>query len=135
MPSHSSFACRFFFRAVFFVFEGHEHFPSPSPHSSQIRTSFPSMTRTTAFPSHFAQALRAILQAYSSPERLQPWQYGLGYSLGFATRTPPSASLVGGLSARQSVRRGEVVVKVLADAELSGVRAVVQVHAVCATAR
>ena len=72
-----------------------------------------------------------VTQRCKGDERL----VGASHALGFATRTPPSASLVGGLSARQSVRRGEVVVKVLADAELSGVRAVVQVHAVCATAR
>jgi hypothetical protein len=72
-----------------------------------------------------------VTQRCTAGERL----VGASHAIGFTTRTPPSASLVGGLSASQSIRRSEVVVKVRADAELTGVRAVVQVHAVCARAR
>jgi len=69
-----------------------------------------------------------VTQRCVSSERL----VGASHALAFATRTPPSVSLVGGLSSSQSVRGREVVVQVRADAELAGVRAVVQVHAVCA---
>jgi hypothetical protein len=71
------------------------------------------------------------MQRCTAGERL----VGASHAFGFATRTPPNASLVDGLSADQSVRGSEVVVKVRADAELAGVRAVIQVHAVCARAR
>lgn len=69
-----------------------------------------------------------VTQRCVSSERL----VGASHALAFATRTPPSVSLVGGLSSSQSVRGREVVVQVRADAELAGVRAIVQVHAVCA---
>jgi hypothetical protein len=72
-----------------------------------------------------------VRQRCTAGERL----VGASYALGFATRTPPSASLVDGVSAHQSIRGREVVVKVRGDAELAGVRAVVQVHAVCTRAR
>ena len=54
------------------------------------------------------------------------------HALAFATRTPPSASLVESMSADQTIRGREVMVTVRADAEVDDVRAVVQVHAVCA---
>ena len=57
---------------------------------------------------------------------------GASHAFGFATRSPPSASLVEGLSANQVTRGREVVVRVRADAEVGDVRALVQVHAVCA---
>jgi hypothetical protein len=57
------------------------------------------------------------------------------HALAFATRTPPSASVVESLSAAQSVRGRGVAVTVRADAELGDVRALVQVHAVCAVVR
>ncbi len=72
-----------------------------------------------------------VTQRCRSSERL----VGASHAFGFATRTPPSASLVSGLSASQSVRGREVVVKMSADAELADVRAVIQVHAVCAVVR
>jgi len=72
-----------------------------------------------------------VTQRCAARERL----VGASYAFGFATRTPPSASLVESLSADQVVRGREVVVEVRADAELAGVRAVIQVHAVCARAR
>ena len=72
-----------------------------------------------------------VTQSCSTSERL----VGASHAFGFATRTPPSASLVEGVSASQSVRGREVMVRVRADAELADVRAVIQVHAVCARAR
>lgn len=72
-----------------------------------------------------------VTQRCRSSERL----VAASHAFGFATRTPPSASLVGSLSASQSVRGREVRVRVRADAELADVRAVVQVHAVCAVTR
>ena len=73
----------------------------------------------------------AVKQSCRASERL----VGASHAFGFATRTPPSASLVDGVSASQSVSGREVVVSVRADAELADVRVVVQVHAVCAVAR
>jgi hypothetical protein len=60
---------------------------------------------------------------------------GASHAFGFATRTPPSASLVGSISGEQEVTGREVAVRVTGDAELGGVRATVQVHAVCAGGR
>jgi hypothetical protein len=57
------------------------------------------------------------------------------HAFGFQTRRPPSASLVSSVSGSMSVRGSRVVVRVTGDAELEGVRAVVQVQAVCAAAR
>jgi hypothetical protein len=56
---------------------------------------------------------------------------GGSHAFGFATRTPPSASLVSSVSATQSVGDRSVSVRVRGDAELAGVRAFVQVHALC----
>jgi hypothetical protein len=50
-------------------------------------------------------------------------------------RTPPSASLVGSMSGVQEFRGESVAVRVRGDAELAGVRALVQVHALCTRAR
>jgi hypothetical protein len=71
------------------------------------------------------------VQACKARERL----VGASHAFAFGTRTPPGASLVAGVSGAQSVQRNRVVVRVRADAELGGVRAFVQVHAVCAVAR
>jgi hypothetical protein len=73
----------------------------------------------------------SIVQRCASGERL----VDASHALAFGTRTPPRASLVQGLSADQAVRGREVVVSVRADAELAGVPALVQVHAVCARIR
>ena len=56
---------------------------------------------------------------------------GGSHAFGFSTRTPPSASLVGSVSGSQELRGESVVVRVRGDAELAGVRAIVQVHALC----
>ena len=60
---------------------------------------------------------------------------GASHAFGFFTRTPPGASLVSSVRGQQSVRDREVVVAVRGDAELEGVRAVVQVQALCARTR
>jgi hypothetical protein len=68
-----------------------------------------------------------IVQRCAAGERL----VGASHAFGFSTRTPPSASLVNGVSGSQAVSDGRVVVRVRGDAELAGVRATVQVHALC----
>jgi hypothetical protein len=60
---------------------------------------------------------------------------GASHAFGFRTRSAPSASLTSSVSGTRAVGDGRVVVRVRGDAELGGVRAVVQVHAVCAGSR
>jgi len=60
---------------------------------------------------------------------------GAQHAFGFQTRRPPSPSLVSSVSGSMSVTSSRVVVRVTGDAELQGVRVVVQVQAVCAAAR
>lgn len=60
---------------------------------------------------------------------------GASHAFGFFTRNPPGSSLVSSVRGTQSVRDGKVVVGVSGDAEVGGVRAVVQVQAVCARTR
>ena len=57
------------------------------------------------------------------------------HALGFYTRTPPSGSLARSVRTTLSLRGNRAVVRVRADAEISTVRAVVQVQAVCASVR
>jgi hypothetical protein len=68
-----------------------------------------------------------VVQRCAAGERV----VGGSHAFGFATRTPPSASLVSSVSATQSVGDRSVSVRVRGDAELAGVRAFVQVHALC----
>jgi hypothetical protein len=68
-----------------------------------------------------------VVQRCTAGERL----VGGSHAFGFYTRTPPSASLVRSVSGSQAITGRSVVVRVRGDAELSGVRAVVQVHALC----
>jgi hypothetical protein len=72
-----------------------------------------------------------VSQRCTSGERL----VGGAHAFGFFTRTPPSASLVGGVSGSQRIGSASVAVRVSGDAELAGVRAVVQVQALCARGR
>jgi hypothetical protein len=60
---------------------------------------------------------------------------GASHAFGFRTRSAPSASLAASVSGTRAVRDGRVVVRVRGDAELEGVRAFVQVHAVCTGSR
>jgi len=57
---------------------------------------------------------------------------GAAHAVGFFTRTPPSRGLVASVGTEQTIRDGRLVVRARGDAELAGVRAVVQVQAVCA---
>jgi hypothetical protein len=68
-----------------------------------------------------------VVQRCTSGERL----VGSSFAFAFATRTPPSASLVEGVSGVRSASTTSVSVRVRGDAELAGVRALVQVHALC----
>jgi hypothetical protein len=72
-----------------------------------------------------------VVQRCASRERL----VGAAHAVGFFTRTPPGPDLVRSVRAAQAVRGGRVVVRVSGDAELAGVRAVLQVQAVCAVTR
>lgn len=69
-----------------------------------------------------------VVQRCARGERL----VGGSHAFAFATRNPPSASLVEGVSGARSVRGSGVTVRVRGDAELASVRALVQVHALCA---
>jgi hypothetical protein len=69
-----------------------------------------------------------LTQRCATGERL----VGGSHAFAFATRTPPSASLVSTVSGSQELRGESVVVRVRGDAEIAGVRALVQVHALCA---
>lgn len=60
---------------------------------------------------------------------------GAAHAVGFSTASPPGADLVRSVGTEQAVRSGRVVVRVRGDAELTGVRALVQVQAVCARVR
>ena len=55
-----------------------------------------------------------------------------GYAFGFYTPQPPSASLASSVSASLTTTGGRVSATVRGDAEISSVRAVIQVQAVCA---
>ena len=68
-----------------------------------------------------------VVQRCVSGERL----VGGSHAFGCSTRTPPSASLVRSVSGSQEISGESVVVRVRGDAELAGVRAGVQVHALC----
>lgn len=98
-------------------------------------------TSATAFPPGRPTARRVktvrvrpgtatVSQACRPRERL----VGASHAFAFDTRRPPEASLVGSVSGAQAVQGNRVVVLVRGDAELTGVRALVQVHAVCAVA-
>ena len=69
-----------------------------------------------------------VVQGCRGSERL----VGAEHAFGFFTRQAPGAALVASVDGTLSVRNGRVQVRVRGDAELGGVRAVVQVQAVCA---
>jgi hypothetical protein len=69
----------------------------------------------------------ALVQRCARGERL----IGGSHALAFATRTPPSASLASSMSGTDALRADRIVVRVHGDAELAGVRALVQVQALC----
>jgi hypothetical protein len=92
---------------------------------SQIRPGRPVTRRVRTL--RVRPGTTTITQRCTTGERL----VGGSHAFGFATRTPPSASLVSGISGAQRIADGRVVVRVSGDAELAGVRALVQVHALC----
>jgi hypothetical protein len=69
-----------------------------------------------------------VVQRCTARERL----VGSSFAFAFATRTPPSASLVASVSGSLATRGRDVVVTVRGDAEVGSVQVFVQVHAVCA---
>ena len=71
-----------------------------------------------------------VTQSCRARERL----VGASHAFGFFTRTPPSASLMSSVNGSRTVGGDTVRVSVRGDAELGGVRAVIQVHALCARA-
>ncbi len=71
---------------------------------------------------------RNVVQTCRAGERL----VAAYHARGFFTRTPPSVSTIGSLSARRTVRANRVVVTAHGGPELQSARAVVQVAAVCA---
>jgi hypothetical protein len=73
----------------------------------------------------------AVAQSCGARERLVDG----ADAFGFYTRKPPSASLASSVSGTLAFGGNHTVVAVRADAEISDVRAVVQVQAVCARAR
>jgi len=72
-----------------------------------------------------------IVQRCASGERV----VGGTHAFAFETRNPPSASLVSSVSGSTTVGSSGVSVRVTGDAEIAGVRAVVQVQALCARSR
>ncbi|HET7743118.1 MAG TPA: hypothetical protein VFK76_00080 [Gaiellaceae bacterium] len=71
---------------------------------------------------------QTVVQTCAKGERL----VAASHAFGFFTKQPPSESLVHAVSGRLSVHGRRILVSVKADAELGGIRAVVQVHALCA---
>jgi hypothetical protein len=72
-----------------------------------------------------------VVQGCRANERL----VDAAHAIGFYTRRAPAASLVGSVSGTREIRNGRVRVTARGDAELGGVRAVVQVQAVCSRVR
>jgi hypothetical protein len=93
---------------------------------SQLRPGRPATLRAKTV--RLRPGSTTVTQRCASGERL----VGGGHAFGFFTRTPPSASLVAGVSGSQRITGENVAVRVSGDAELAGVRAVVQVQALCA---
>ena len=73
---------------------------------------------------------QTVTQSCAPGERL----VAASEAFGFFTRVPPGAGLVSSVRGALYVRGRRVVVTVRADAQLAGVRAVVQVHALCSRA-
>ncbi len=72
--------------------------------------------------------VQRVAQGCAAGERL----VGAAHAVGFYTAAPPGDALISNVTAVQAVRGGRVVVTVRSGTALLGVRAVVQVEAVCA---
>ena len=75
-----------------------------------------------------AGAVRRVVHACARDER----QLGSSHALGFYTKRPPVTALVAGVTVRRTLRAGRIHVTVSATDAAFGVRAIVQVSAVCA---
>lgn len=73
-------------------------------------------------------AVRRAVHACARGERL----ISSSHAVGFYTQRPPVSALVAGVTVRRVVRAGRIRVEVSATDAAFGVRAIVQVHAVCA---
>jgi hypothetical protein len=69
-----------------------------------------------------------VVQRCASGERI----VGGTHAFAFETRNPPSTSLVSSVSGSTTVGSSSVSVRVTGDAELAGVRTLVQIQALCA---
>jgi hypothetical protein len=76
--------------------------------------------------------VRLGLSTYSARCRAGERLVGSSHAFAFRTRSAPSASLISGVSGTRTVSGDRVTVRARGDAELEGVRALVQVHALCA---
>jgi hypothetical protein len=85
-------------------------------------------TRTVRIP---AGRARTVAATCTRDERL----VGASHAVGFYTRTPPTRSLATAASARERIRGRSVAVTARGGFALAGVRAVVQVSAICAGGR
>lgn len=95
-------------------------FPPGQPTTRRVRT-------VTLRPGH----RQRVGQGCAAGERL----VGASHALGFYTSAPPGEALTSSVTAAQAVSGGRVTVTVRSGAALNGVRAVVQVDAVCAGGR
>jgi len=75
-----------------------------------------------------AGAVRRAVHACARGERL----ISSSHAVGFYTQRPPLEALIAGVTVRRSVHAGRIRVIVSATDAAFGVRAIVQVHAVCA---
>jgi hypothetical protein len=73
-------------------------------------------------------AVRRAVHACAKDERL----LSSSHAVGFYTQRPPIDALIAGVNVTRSVRAGRIHVAVSATDAAFGVRAIVQIHAVCA---
>lgn len=76
--------------------------------------------------------IRLGVSTYAARCRAGERLVGSSHAFAFRTRNAPGASLVSSVSGTRSVRGDRVIVRARGDAELEEVRALVQVHALCA---
>jgi hypothetical protein len=96
--------------------------------SNAFRPGEPPVRRVRTVRAHPGEA--TVVARCARGERL----VGGTHAFGFFTRRPPSSSLVSSIAGSRSMNASSVSVRVRGDAELDGVRAVVQVQAVCSRA-
>jgi hypothetical protein len=99
--------------------------PLPYRKLQAIPPGQPTIRRVRTVPLR-AGSVRALAACATGERLLAGW-----HAIGFYTATAPSAALARSVSATQSLRGNRVEVRVKAGVAVSGVRAVVQVGAVC----